>query len=275
MMQCANPQNQARRRPRRTLAHSAGYVICVIYAGILIIGLTLIGTIPVLVAPRPVRVRRTRYCIHLLFRAIVKSWRVMGLLKGELTPLDSLASEEPVVVIANHPGLMDFVFIASRLPNAVCIMKSEIAWNPFVGIGARLAGYIPNATSHGLVRESVKALHEGGQVVIFPEGTRTRSKPMASMTGAFATIAKRAGVPIEMITIDCDSRFLSKGWPLWRIPAFPIHYWFSRLGQVDTGFDREAVLDYVRGSYQHALANSPGIRALQDDERAGADQSTC
>ncbi|MFK7962674.1 MAG: lysophospholipid acyltransferase family protein [Burkholderiaceae bacterium] len=251
----------------------ASYVVCVIYAGILIISLTLVASIPVALAPRPTRVRTTRYCIHLLFRAIVHSWRVMGLFKGKVAALDSLPAEGPMVVIANHPGLMDFVFIASRLPNAVCIMKSEIAWNPFVGIGARLAGYVPNATSHGLVRESVQALNEGGQVVIFPEGTRTRTQPMESMTGAFVTIAKRAGVPIEMITIDCDSRFLSKGWPLWRIPAFPIHYWFERLGPVDPALDREATLVAVRETYQTALADSPGVTLLRKDERAVVEQS--
>ena len=272
-MEVANPQAQSAPRPRRTLVGVVSYVVCVIYAGFLIVGLTLVASVPVALTPRPTRVRITRYCIHLLFKAIVGSWRVMGLFKGQVKALDSLPQEGPMVVIANHPGLMDFVFIASRLPNAVCIMKSEIAWNPFVGIGARLAGYVPNATSHGLVRRSVQALDEGGQVVIFPEGTRTRTQPMASMTGAFATIAKRANVPIEMITIDCDSRFLSKGWPLWRVPAFPIHYWFERLGPVDPALDREATLVTVRETYQAALADSPGVTILRENEQAIAEQT--
>lgn len=270
-MEVANPQDQVRQRPKRTLAGIVGYVLCLLYAGVLIIGLTLVASIPVMFAPRLKRVRLTRYCIHMLFRAIVHSWRVMGLCRDDLTVLDSLPGEGPVVVISNHPGLMDFIFIASRLPNAVCIMKSEIAWNPFVGIGARLAGYVPNATSHGLVREAVQAVKEGGQVVIFPEGTRTRTDPMESMTGAFVTIARRAGAPIEMITIDSDSRFLCKGWPLWRIPAFPIRFWFNRLGPVDPALSREETLVSVRDRIQEALAESPGVVQLREDEQTVAD----
>lgn len=270
-MEVANPQEPARQRPKRTLASIAAYVLCLLYAGVLIVGLTLVASIPVMFAPRPTRVRCTRYCIHMLFRAIVHSWRVMGLCRDNLATLDSLPGAGPAVVISNHPGLMDFIFIASRLPNAVCIMKSEIAWNPFVGIGARLAGYVPNATSHGLVREAVKAVQKGGQVVIFPEGTRTRDEPMESMTGAFVTIARRAGAPIEMVTIDSDSRFLCKGWPLWRIPAFPIHFWFERLGPVDPALSREETLVSVRERIQHALADSPGVIAVREDEQTVAD----
>jgi 1-acyl-sn-glycerol-3-phosphate acyltransferase len=36
-------------------------------------------------------------------------------------------------------------------------------------------------------------------------------------------IARKAGVPVRPVFIRSNTRFLEKGWPLWRKPEFPIH----------------------------------------------------
>ena len=43
-------------------------------------------------------------------------------------------------------------------------------------------------------------------------------------------ISKTAGAPIQTVFIETNSRFLGKGWPLLRMPAFPLVY-RARLGQ--------------------------------------------
>ena len=57
----------------------------------------------------------------------------------DLRAVDALAGEGGLVVVANHPSLLDAVLILSRLPNAVCVMKASLMRNWFFGAGARLA----------------------------------------------------------------------------------------------------------------------------------------
>jgi 1-acyl-sn-glycerol-3-phosphate acyltransferase len=103
-------------------------------------------------------------------------------------------------------------------------MKAELTRNLFLGAPARLAGYICNDTARGMIRRSVASLEAGTQLLVFPEGTRTTRRPVNAFTGSIGTIARQANVPVQAVFIDTDSPYLSKGWPLFRKPAFPIAY---------------------------------------------------
>jgi 1-acyl-sn-glycerol-3-phosphate acyltransferase len=103
-------------------------------------------------------------------------------------------------------------------------MKAELMRNVFLGSGSRLARYVRNASPRQMVKESVAHLHEGGVLLLFPEGTRTTRAPINPLVGSVGLIAKRAGVPVQTLVIETDSPFLSKGWPLFRRPTLPITY---------------------------------------------------
>lgn len=152
-------------------------------------------------------------------------WRVArasGLLHMDARALDALADEGGLVVVANHPSLLDAMMLVAQLPRCACVMKASLARNPFLGAGARLAGYIRNDTPYHLVRLAVADLRQGGQLLLFPEGTRTTCWPVNPFHSAVGLIAKRAQVPVQTVFIDTDSPYLGKGWPLWRLPPLPI-----------------------------------------------------
>ncbi len=109
-------------------------------------------------------------------------------------------------------------------------MKASLMRNPFLAPGARLARYIRNDTPSGLVRLAVEDLKAGGQLVLFPEGTRTTRQPINPFRPGFTLIAKMARVPIQTVFIDTDSPYLGKGWPLWQLPPLPIVF-SVRLGR--------------------------------------------
>jgi len=96
--------------------------------------------------------------------------------------------------------------------------------NPIYGAAARLAGYIRNDEFIGGVTEAVENLRAGGQLLLFPEGTRTTRLPVNRLKGGAALVSKRSGVPIQTVLIETDTPFLSKGWPLHRIPQLPITF---------------------------------------------------
>lgn len=150
--------------------------------------------------------------------------KLSGMLRMDATALDALAHERGLIVVANHPSMLDALMLVARLPRSACIMKSSLMNNPFLGPGARLARYISNDSAHGMVRGAVQDLRAGGQIVVFPEGTRTTTPPLNRFRPGFTLIAKHAQAPIQTVVIDTDSPYLGKGWPLWKLPPLPIRF---------------------------------------------------
>ena len=183
----------------------------------------------------PVLPRRTgrsigRAAIALVYRLFWRVAGISGLLRMDAGALDALAEERGLILVANHPSLLDALMLVARLPRSACVMKAKLMHNPFLGPGARLARYIGNDSPHGMVRMAVADLREGGQLVMFPEGTRTTRQPLNPLRPGFALIAKRADAPIQTVFIDTASPYLGKGWPLWRLPPLPIEF-TVRLGR--------------------------------------------
>lgn len=156
--------------------------------------------------------------------------RASGLLQMDARALRPLADERGLIIVANHPSLLDALMLVAELPRSACVMKASLARNPFLGPGARLARYVRNDSPRRMVREAVDDLRAGGQLVLFPEGTRTTRNPINPLQLGFAAIARRAGVPVQVVFIDTTSPYLAKGWPLWRLPPLPIEF-AVRLGR--------------------------------------------
>ncbi|WP_418319468.1 lysophospholipid acyltransferase family protein [Piscinibacter sakaiensis] len=152
-------------------------------------------------------------------------WTVAGLtgvLRLDSSALDAFRDEPRLIFAANHPSMLDALILVARLPRSACIMKAELMRNVFLGAGARLARYIRNDSARGMVRLAVQDLREGGQLVIFPEGTRTTRPPINGFGSAATLISKLADAPIQTVFIETDSPYLGKGWPIWRLPPMPI-----------------------------------------------------
>jgi 1-acyl-sn-glycerol-3-phosphate acyltransferase len=166
------------------------------------------------------------------YRWFWASARASGLLRMDAESLDVLRDEPGgLVIAANHPSLLDALMIVARLPRGSCVMKGALVRNPFLGAGASLAGYVPNDSTRTMVRMGVERLHEGGQLVVFPEGTRSPAPGrIHPFSRSIALIAQRAQVPIQTVVIETDSPYLRKGWPLWKLPPVPIVF-RARLGQ--------------------------------------------
>ncbi len=195
------------------------------YWGFFGILLTLFGAPLYWLLPRTIGRRLGRAIIHRLFAIFVVYLRISDLVKADLTALDGLKNiKHSFIAAPNHTSLWDVVFLIARLPQAICLIKKPIVFNPVLGIGARLAGYIANDGGSRSFRKASEALVQGGQLLLFPEGTRTRPEAawINPLKGGCALIAIRSKVPVYPIFIRSNTRFLQKGWPLWRRPIFPI-----------------------------------------------------
>jgi 1-acyl-sn-glycerol-3-phosphate acyltransferase len=162
--------------------------------------------------------------------AIAKGYRYVwvtaeacGMMRIDASALDPLRFEPGgLIIAANHPTMLDALVLVAQLPRGVCIMKADLMRNVFLGAGARLARYICDDSPRRMVRGAVACLRESAQLVMFPEGTRTVERPINRFRPGIALIARRAQVPIQAVIIETDTPYLRKGWPIWRVPAFPI-----------------------------------------------------
>lgn len=202
---------------------------------LLVLGLMSAGwnLIALLLYPLLPRATGRRIGRAMIARGYAAFWRIAewtGMMKLDAAVLDSLRDEPGLIIVANHPSMLDALMLVARLPRSACIMKASLVHNPMLGPGARLARYIRNDSAHGMIHCAVNDLRAGGQLVMFPEGTRTTRAPVNPFHASFTLIAKRAQAPIQTVLIDTDSPYLGKGWPLWRLPPLPIVF-SVRLGR--------------------------------------------
>ena len=158
------------------------------------------------------------------FRTYLAIMEALGGLRLDLSALDALRDQGPLIVAPNHPSLIDAVLVVSRLPDAMCVMKSSLVGNFLLGPAARLARYIPNDTLLGLASRAGDELRLGGHLVLFPEGTRTARPPVGPFTAAVAVVSRRTGVAVQAVFIETDTRYLGKGWSVLSPPGFPLRY---------------------------------------------------
>ena len=227
------------------------------YFGVVGVLLTLASAVLYRLLPRGVGARLGKGTIGLLFRSYLALLQSLGLLKLDLKALDSLRAERSLLIAPNHPCLLDAVFVISRVPEVGCIMKTAIWDNPVLGGGARLAGYIRNNSAYSMIRLAADELRAGHNLLVFPEGTRTRMHPVNRFKGGFALIAKRAGAAIQTVFIETDSPFLGKTWPLFKKPRFPIVY-RARLGKrFPVQGDVQSFLAMLEEYYRQELGPRP------------------
>lgn len=174
--------------------------------------------------PRALGLRVGRAGIAYGYRIFWAAARASGLLRMDARALRALADERGLVIVANHPSLLDALMLVAQLPRSFCVMKASLMHNPLLGPGALLARYIRNDCARTMVRQAVDDLRAGGQMVMFPEGTRTTSAALNPFQGGFALIARRARAPVQTVFIDTTSPYLGKGWPIWKLPPLPIEF---------------------------------------------------
>ncbi len=229
--------------PLETVAMGGG----ILYWGIFGLLFTLFSLPLRVILPRRRAEILGRSMLHRSFRVFVHYLRVTGLVQVDLASLAPLRQKkEPIIIAPNHTSLWDAVFVIACLPQPICIMKESILCNPFLGGGARLAGYIPNCSPSRLVRESADSLSRSGQLLLFPEGTRTRREArwINPLRGGCALIARRAGVPVLPVFVRSNTRFLEKGWPLWKRPEFPLKLSFE-LGEAVVPEENESAKEFT------------------------------
>jgi 1-acyl-sn-glycerol-3-phosphate acyltransferase len=151
----------------------------------------------------------SRVLMQRIFHIYMEFMRIIGILDYEVRGGERINAPGRLV-IANHPCLLDIVFLISQIRNATCIVKPHLANNLFMSIPIRAMGYIYAEEPEILLAQCAKELHEGSSLIIFPEGTRTTpGKPINFRRGA-AAIALQSKAQILPISLSCSPTTLTK-----------------------------------------------------------------
>jgi 1-acyl-sn-glycerol-3-phosphate acyltransferase len=184
-------------------------------------------TIPIsLLLPHDKREVFAKKLIQLTFKSFVIIMWLLGVLRYKVEGFDKF-EEAGQLVIANHPTLIDIVFLIAMIPNADCIVKSRLLSNPFMLGAIRFAGYIANDDPEAVIELSAQSLARGNNLIIFPEGTRSkRNEPLRLLRGA-ANIAVRTQHNLRPVIIDSDPLTLGKGEKWYWVPGKRVQYFMS------------------------------------------------
>ncbi len=203
------------------------YALLVLGVVFLVLECVVWGAISVVlfqILPASVGRRIGRLAAMHFFRLFLATLEMAGAWRLDLSALDRLVHDGALIIAPNHPGLLDAVLVVSRLPNAVCVMKAGLLNNFLLGPAGRLARYVRNDTLLRLVSTAGNELRLGGQLLLFPEGTRTVGGAVGPFTEAVGALSRRSGVPVQTVIIETDSQFLGKGWRNLTRPEFPLHF---------------------------------------------------
>ncbi len=169
---------------------------------------------------RQLRVQAT---VNRAFRHFIGLMVGLGLMEFDAQNLERLR-EPGILVIANHPTLIDAVAVLSRMSRAVVVTKHANQTNFFMGGTVRGAGYISNQSAKTMISECAERLALGHPVVLFPEGTRSPKGGLGEFHRGAARVALESGRDIHPVIITCDPPTLMKDQPWWDVPDRPFRY---------------------------------------------------
>ena len=213
-------------------------------------------------------IRIGRRFVSRLYRYSFHVTRLLGLLHVDASALDAIDPDEALIIAPNHPSVVDALILISRLEKLNCIMKASVLDNILLGAGARLAGYIRNDGPKRMLRLSAEDLKRGGQLIIFPEGTRTVTAPVNAFKCGFAAMARTARVPVQSVIIETDTPYLSKGWSILKKPRHLPMTFRVRLGErFEVDQDVNAFVDTMQRYFVRELAGAQ-LGELWDTKQA-------
>jgi 1-acyl-sn-glycerol-3-phosphate acyltransferase len=170
----------------------------------------------------------------------------------------ALKSIRGAVIVANHISYLDPILLISLFPRHTTIAKRRLFFIPLYGRMLRLSGYLPSS-AEGLLADLMLArmeqmptfLSSGGNLIIFPEGTRSRDGRIGSLnTGAFK-IARMCRAPIHLLYIENTQRLFRPGRFLFDTRSANTvrveHLTRIEPSYTDPGFSLKVLMGEVRG----------------------------
>ena len=219
--------------------------------------------LPLLLAPRRVMQRAaalwSRGLLKLLGVCCGLRWRVIG---RENLP------EGAVVIASKHQSAWDTLIFHVLVEDPVFVLNRELLRIPFVGWYMRKAGSIAVDRAagfraiKGILPKVQRALADGGQVIVFPEGTRTGPGQRQPYHPGIAAIYAHAKAPVVPVALNSGTF-----WSRRRFVKFPGLITLRILPAMPRGMPRSAFMEELEWRIEVATER---LRAEVAEARLGS-----
>ena len=163
------------------------------------------------------RARAFQRLNHLFYRGFFRLCRLT--MPRQQWHIDSAVSAvRSAVVVCNHVSYIDPLLLISLFPRHTTIVKNRLFRIPIFGWMLRLSGYLPAESQGRLAERLVEQLEQmprflaaGGNLIVFPEGTRSRNGAVGALNAGAFKIARLCRAPLAVVRIDSSNRLFSPG----------------------------------------------------------------
>jgi len=152
---------------------------------------------------------------HLFFKSF---FRLMQIITPGLSidVADEVLSIRSAVIVSNHISYLDPILLISLYEKQKTIVKSMLFRLPVFGWILKTSGYIPstiggNSDMIGRIEDMGAYLAAGGNLFIFPEGTRSRDGRLGRFNKSAFKIAANCSAPIYILFIQNTDRLFPPG----------------------------------------------------------------
>lgn len=187
-----------------------------IFAKILSFALFGIGTVMISIVAFPVMraifwgnrrfKKAARRFINIMFKFFGIFMVSLGASSFRSKDRKALKNLKSCVVVANHPSLLDVVFLISMIPNADCIVNASLSGKNIVHVITRTL-YVSNNLPHDeLMAKCKKSIDDGNVMIIFPEGTRSLPSGLNPFKKGAARVALYAQCPVVPVFLGGNDK---------------------------------------------------------------------
>jgi 1-acyl-sn-glycerol-3-phosphate acyltransferase len=131
---------------------------------------------------------------------------------------DEIGSIRSSVIVCNHLSYLDPLLLISLFKQHKTIVKSTFCSVPIFGWMLRQSGYIPSTSEGSLSEVMIERLDtmddflaSGGNLFIFPEGTRSRDGTIGRLNKGAFKIARLCQTPIKVLHIRNTNKLFTPG----------------------------------------------------------------
>jgi 1-acyl-sn-glycerol-3-phosphate acyltransferase len=122
------------------------------------------------------------------------------------------------VIVCNHRSYLDSILLISLYEKHNTIVKSRLLDIPFFGRMLQWSGYIPSSAEGRFADMMIQRLErmdaflaDGGNLIVFPEGTRSPNGRLGRLNKGAFKIARSCRAPIEVLFIRNTDRMFRRG----------------------------------------------------------------
>ena len=122
------------------------------------------------------------------------------------------------VIVCNHISYLDSILLISLYERHTTIVKNRLFKIPIFKTMLKLSGYLPASGGRGFSdlmitqMDKLKAcLAAGGNLIVFPEGTRRRNGVGGDIHPGAFKIARLTNAPLKVVTIENSDRLFTPG----------------------------------------------------------------